>query len=73
MLRLKNKKIKQVEEKKMERAMGVFKKTKKVEGVKTVTKLNLGRWTDKSHLGTKVKSTGLNISKGQIEKFKRSK
>ena len=72
--RIKKRKVKEEKEKELERAMGIFKKKKKEDKEKITQKLNLGRWVDKSNLiGTNRKDTNINVTKGEIEKLKRSK
>lgn len=72
MERIKKRKLKETKEKELERAMGIFKKKKKTDDVKLTTKLNLGRWVDKSNLG-KISATSNNkirVNKNDVFKKK---
>ena len=65
---------KEAKQRELEQAMGIFKKTKREDKEKMSVKLNLGRWVDKSNLlGTNKRDTNVSVSKGDIEKVKRTK
>ncbi|XP_012564233.1 uncharacterized protein LOC105848605 [Hydra vulgaris] len=68
MERMKAKKKKEDKIKSMEQSMGIFKKKKKEVNLKLSTKLNLGRWVDKSSIGNHDKNNMMKIKKNAIKK-----
>ena len=75
MERIKQKKSKEVKQRDLEQAMGIFKKKKKNDEEKVTQKMNLGRWVDKSNLGKlgRNRDASMRIKKSEILKVQRSK
>jgi len=75
MERIKQKRSKEVKERDLEQAMGIFKKKKRNDEEKVSQKLNLGRWVDKSNLGKlgRNRDASMRIKKSEILKVQRSK
>lgn len=73
MERRKKRKEKDLKQKELERAMGIFTKKKKEKNVNTRGKYNLGRWVDKSIIGKQRSRNNVFVDKKEIAKVERRK